>query len=140
MSNLGQLFNTGNTASGLDAYKYEKVGEKTYGDEKYSIFYDKDTGSQKVEKIDPVVQTVVFEDGGFTEAGANDSNLTSEGITLESVQEDIQKDIKDAYDNSGGNSNGSVLPGWVKSKYPDCLLYTSPSPRDVEESRMPSSA
>ena len=26
--------------------------------------------------------------------------------------------------------------GWL----PDCLLYTSPSPRDVEESRMPSSA
>ena len=25
-------------------------------------------------------------------------------------------------------------------KYIDCLLYTSPSPRDVEESRMPSSA
>ena len=24
--------------------------------------------------------------------------------------------------------------------YKDCLLYTSPSPRDVEESRMPSSA
>ena len=24
--------------------------------------------------------------------------------------------------------------------YEDCLLYTSPSPRDVEESRMPSSA
>ena len=29
--------------------------------------------------------------------------------------------------------NGSA---WVR----DCLLYTSPSPRDVEESRMPSSA
>ena len=28
----------------------------------------------------------------------------------------------------------------VKSKRPTCLLYTSPSPRDVEESRMPSSA
>ena len=26
------------------------------------------------------------------------------------------------------------------SMYKDCLLYTSPSPRDVEESRMPSSA
>ena len=25
-------------------------------------------------------------------------------------------------------------------KYKNCLLYTSPSPRDVEESRMPSSA
>ena len=31
----------------------------------------------------------------------------------------------------------------VRSVHPDintCLLYTSPSPRDVEESRMPSSA
>ena len=27
-----------------------------------------------------------------------------------------------------------------KCHCPDCLLYTSPSPRDVEESRMPSSA
>ena len=26
------------------------------------------------------------------------------------------------------------------TKKEDCLLYTSPSPRDVEESRMPSSA
>ena len=118
MSNLGQLFNTGNTASGLDAHKYEKVGEsKTYGDGEYATFYDKDTGSQVVEKIDPVVQTVVFEDGGFTEAGSNDTNLTE--IGLENIQEDIQKDIKEAYDNSGGTSNGSVLPGWIKDKYPD---------------------
>ena len=29
--------------------------------------------------------------------------------------------------------------GWV-AQYKVCLLYTSPSPRDVEESRMPSSA
>ena len=34
---------------------------------------------------------------------------------------------------------------WIESlptprKEEDCLLYTSPSPRDVEESRMPSSA
>ena len=28
----------------------------------------------------------------------------------------------------------------LKSTYNTCLLYTSPSPRDVEESRMPSSA
>ena len=28
----------------------------------------------------------------------------------------------------------------VIAKSEDCLLYTSPSPRDVEESRMPSSA
>ena len=33
-----------------------------------------------------------------------------------------------------------VSPLVVHDKYWDCLLYTSPSPRDVEESRMPSSA
>ena len=31
-----------------------------------------------------------------------------------------------------------VTVGWPMAG--DCLLYTSPSPRDVEESRMPSSA
>ena len=29
---------------------------------------------------------------------------------------------------------------WKEEWEKDCLLYTSPSPRDVEESRMPSSA
>ena len=29
---------------------------------------------------------------------------------------------------------------FFEMRYDDCLLYTSPSPRDVEESRMPSSA
>ena len=31
-------------------------------------------------------------------------------------------------------------PSWLLKWRLDCLLYTSPSPRDVEESRMPSSA
>ena len=29
---------------------------------------------------------------------------------------------------------------WLKSKFKLCLLYTSPSPRDMRRSRMPSSA
>ena len=33
-----------------------------------------------------------------------------------------------------------ILPDTHISLYDHCLLYTSPSPRDVEESRMPSSA
>jgi len=33
-------------------------------------------------------------------------------------------------------SNKALIVGWLEA----CLLYTSPSPRDVEESRMPSSA
>ena len=35
-----------------------------------------------------------------------------------------------------GYDNVMQIPGLTKI----CLLYTSPSPRDVEESRMPSSA
>ena len=40
----------------------------------------------------------------------------------------------------------ALFVGWMTEtfnlagKYTACLLYTSPSPRDVEESRMPSSA
>ena len=33
----------------------------------------------------------------------------------------------------------TIIGGEIK-EYTGCLLYTSPSPRDVEESRMPSSA
>ena len=33
-----------------------------------------------------------------------------------------------------------TMPGLASAACSACLLYTSPSPRDVEESRMPSSA
>ena len=39
-----------------------------------------------------------------------------------------------------GNEIGIRLKQPIDLQYGDCLLYTSPSPRDVEESRMPSSA
>ena len=35
---------------------------------------------------------------------------------------------------------GEVCDGFIAHGFTTCLLYTSPSPRDVEESRMPSSA
>ena len=35
---------------------------------------------------------------------------------------------------------GSVEKGKTRTNTMFCLLYTSPSPRDVEEARMPSSA
>ena len=35
-----------------------------------------------------------------------------------------------------GNGNGTFDPVWIAG----CLLYTSPSPRDLSTSRMPSSA
>ena len=52
--------------------------------------------------------------------------------------------MKESIQRVGGAMSGMVIPnigafiawGLITA----CLLYTSPSPRDVEESRMPSSA
>ena len=42
----------------------------------------------------------------------------------------------------GGGGHGLATAYYLAKKHnmKNCLLYTSPSPRDVEESRMPSSA
>ena len=48
--------------------------------------------------------------------------------------QNLQKEIDSGLVNLG--INGLLVP----EEYGGCLLYTSPSPRDVEESRMPSSA
>ena len=47
---------------------------------------------------------------------------------------DIRKIAKDF-----GKNHEIALELW-KTGYADCLLYTSPSPRDRQKSRMPSSA
>ena len=41
---------------------------------------------------------------------------------------------------SAGEFGFMVVEAKITYRSPGCLLYTSPSPRDVEESRMPSSA
>ena len=38
------------------------------------------------------------------------------------------------------DTSGSLNKEWLNSLAEDCLLYTSPSPRDATLSRMPSSA
>ena len=37
-------------------------------------------------------------------------------------------------------TTNTVIKEVIQSKFDDCLLYTSPSPRDRQKSRMPSSA
>ena len=39
-----------------------------------------------------------------------------------------------------GNNLEQLNSAWIKVNYVTCLLYTSPSPRDRQKSRMPSSA
>ena len=61
---------------------------------------------------------------------------------LEEHKIDTVIDMGDTFDNRRSVDLWSI--DWAKETYfdrlQDCLLYTSPSPRDVEESRMPSSA
>ena len=41
---------------------------------------------------------------------------------------------------AGAGIGGTVAAKFAKEGYHSCLLYTSPSPRDLSTSRMPSSA
>ena len=40
----------------------------------------------------------------------------------------------------GGKARSEIMSWLAKEQHSRCLLYTSPSPRDAESSRMPSSA
>ena len=63
--------------------------------------------------------------------------LVNEPVQSNSTgQPDNEFDTKEIERNYRGINDESIKIAVVKS----CLLYTSPSPRDVEESRMPSSA
>ena len=60
-------------------------------------------------------------------------------LAYEAVRRGLKVTLLEAEDPAVGTSSRStkLLHGGVRYL---CLLYTSPSPRDVEESRMPSSA
>ena len=65
-------------------------------------------------------------------------------IELHDVRWVIGSKIEDTYDTLRkdwfGSPKGLHIDSYKKIKYIDCLLYTSPSPRDKRLSRMPSSA
>ena len=68
------------------------------------------------------------------------------GIVLEiPISELDNKNSKVIFDNNGKKLEQSILDGNCKLQWKvdwamSCLLYTSPSPRDLRASRMPSSA
>ena len=78
-----------------------------------------------------------------------DEVLAATGAMGQAISTEVQKVIigkSHVIDNvmvdilSNGNLLFEDFPGLAKTLMTNCLLYTSPSPRDVEESRMPSSA
>ena len=112
--------------------------------------------------MDPEVPLSIVDMGliyGIDVADNNDVNIkmtmTTKGCPLhETMVDDVKRYAKKV---SGVNNVDVEIvwdPPWTMDKMSDtakammktmgsqntCLLYTSPSPRDVEESRMPSSA
>ena len=54
--------------------------------------------------------------------------------------DDVMKETFSGILSDAKVERGIVIQGFMRAHHEICLLYTSPSPRDVEESRMPSSA
>ena len=105
---------------------FSRIGISKYGNRNYLFEYDLKNGDTRIRRIDPLRPDVffendVFENGGFTENGANDENLYTNGVTFQQVQDDFVKKIKEAYEQSGKVSNNSVLPEWVINKYTENL-------------------
>ena len=65
-----------------------------------------------------------------------------EGIISDDAFKQLEKLFipADPEPNYFNQKNNKLLPKLAKENYKDCLLYTSPSPRDRYISRMPSSA
>ena len=70
-------------------------------------------------------------------------------VAVSARRAELLNDLSNSYENISGfpldvtdKEKCKEVFNEIKNKYEniDCLLYTSPSPRDVEESRMPSSA
>ena len=58
----------------------------------------------------------------------------------EKAKTDTNEKSSEKADNGTETRQGVQPQVALHAQYVNCLLYTSPSPRDVEESRMPSSA
>ena len=89
---------------------------------------------------DEASKTVSQAVGGSTQA-----TLTISGLNPHPVEHTIDITVTGTESVDWSISSGAtVVGGLVRVTIPaasqSCLLYTSPSPRDVEESRMPSSA
>ena len=73
-----------------------------------------------------------------------DSGVTHHAVTAKRFGNNVVADLYlEGSDQHRGWFQSSLLTSIAMNDaapYKTCLLYTSPSPRDVEESRMPSSA
>ena len=74
------------------------------------------------------------------EIKCNGDNSGTATISINGGNGPYVKTIYDSSNNIFYNGTSNYITGLVAGLYTFCLLYTSPSPRDLSTSRMPSSA
>ena len=104
----------------------------------------------KISSLGSAVNTLVLNDKEFeilTVPTANTYTIqvTNPAATANATGTPSVGNTTFTYDLTNGTATSSYGLGWGTGTWGTgtwgtCLLYTSPSPRDVEESRMPSSA
>ena len=93
----------------------------------------------RIWSVIPVVYVWIF--AGYANFGDARLNVIAVLVTLWGARLTFNFARKGGYQPGGEDYRWEVLrAGMSQSAYQVCLLYTSPSPRDTERSRMPSSA
>ena len=70
----------------------------------------------------------------------NQAKLDSVEVSDEQVDAEMENRLRIIEKDMGGRDKLEEFYGKTTTQIKDCLLYTSPSPRDISGSRMPSSA
>ena len=78
--------------------------------------------------------------GAFNVFVENDKIIKTEPFEADPAPPQISELVPKAVHHSKRIDQPYVRKGWIDKDPGSCLLYTSPSPRDKRQSRMPSSA
>ena len=99
-----------------------------------------DGTDQFAPKVNSIPLSDVDTSSSETSVGQLVSNATEQMSQLVRSEVELAKTELAESAKKGGIGAGLFGGAGTIALYSSCLLYTSPSPRDVEESRMPSSA
>ena len=98
--------------------------------------FDTSTGEEQVDGFELFTNNA----GDLNKLSFNVDGIQNDSSTLTSASEIRLAEIQTRTDLNNDGIVGAQIVELLSSGARDCLLYTSPSPRDRQKSRMPSSA
>ena len=117
----------------------KKEGETVEADE---AIVELETDKVNLEVPSPISGTlseISFRDGDTVEVGAVLGSISEGNVDIKNVPESKKK-LENNEEKEFKDQKSNVINLDIEKKPQTCLLYTSPSPRDLMRSRMPSSA